>query len=344
MDEKILRILNKFYEEPEVVSKNFGSIEGFIKFILHKGQEYSDLLDPKNQFFYDANLQDMLIWEKYLSAKNKEEYLTEFIIEFLSDLSIENGRILWIVDNEDLLNLFDNRGRNSTAKDVAERVLSEEGFDYYFDFVVDDFYEECIETLNPDNSALLANRISSELEPLSEDDVHQVSFLEELWEIEGQPEKLIISDDNIDALLEDDEATTYIMTHFFPELKSDMENSYSNAYNSAYESELYHLVWSEIEDLLGSNGKEVVIPKRHPQGKDLYRREFDITDKFKEFFTSYFSNHKHHYNDIEYFGTFSSMLEEMMSDGYIERLDFRIPDYPDSTDVERDYNEYVEIR
>jgi len=34
----------------------------------------------------------------------------------------------------------------------------------------------------------------------------------------------------------------------------------------------------------------------------------------------------------------------MMSDGYIERLDFRIPDYPDFRDVEKEYNEYVEIR
>ena len=343
MDEKILRILDKFYDDPDAVLKNFGSIESFIQFILHKGPEYSDLLDPKNQFFYDANWQDKLIWEKYLNSNDKDEYLRKFIEEFLSDLQVENGRILWIVDNEDLLKLFDNRGRNGTAKDVAERVFSEEGFDY-FDFYVDDFYKECVETLNHENLGLLANRISSELEPLSEDDIHQSSFLEELWEVEGQPDKLIINDDNIDALLEDDEATTYIMTHFFPDLKSDMMNSYDNAYNSAYQSELYELVWGEIKDLLGSYGKEVVIPKRHPQGKDLYRREFDITDKFKEFFTKYFSESKNHYNDIEYFGTFSSMLEELMSDGYIERLDFRIPDYPDFRDVEKEYNEYVEIR
>ena len=115
MDEKILRILDKFYDDPDAVLKNFGSIESFIQFILHKGPEYSDLLDPKNQFFYEANWQDKLIWEKYLNSKDKDEYLRKFIEEFLSDLQVENGRILWIVDNEDLLKLFDNRGKIGRA-------------------------------------------------------------------------------------------------------------------------------------------------------------------------------------------------------------------------------------
>jgi hypothetical protein len=37
------------------------------------------------------------------------------------------------------------------------------------------------------------------------------------------------------------------------------------------------------------------------------------------------------------------MLNEMMENDDVERIDFRIPDYPDSDDIENNYNEYVEI-
>jgi len=36
------------------------------------------------------------------------------------------------------------------------------------------------------------------------------------------------------------------------------------------------------------------------------------------------------------------MLKQLFDDG-MERIDFRIPDYPDYSEVESAYNEYVEI-
>jgi hypothetical protein len=36
------------------------------------------------------------------------------------------------------------------------------------------------------------------------------------------------------------------------------------------------------------------------------------------------------------------MLKELFNDG-LDRIDFRIPDYPDSDEVNSYYNEYVEI-
>ena len=54
---------------------------------------------------------------------------------------------------------------------------------------------------------LLANKIVSELPPLTSDDIEQTSFLEELWEIEGQSGFLSITADNITELLEDEKTT-----------------------------------------------------------------------------------------------------------------------------------------
>jgi hypothetical protein len=53
-------------------------------------------------------------------------------------------------------------------------------------------------------------------------------------------------------------------------------------------------------------------------------------------------NWRNNYNSIEYYGSFKEMLNELFNDG-LDRIDFRIPDYPDFDDVKKSYNEYVEI-
>lgn len=342
MEDRIKSLLEKFYEDPELVSKNFGGPQGFIQFILSKGQKYIDYLDPKNEFFFDEGLQDLLIWEQYKASENKPEFLREFALEFLgNDLSVEGDKIFWVGDKDDLLFAFDDRGRDSTARSVAELVFNEDTFDW-FNYVSDDFYNDCVTSLNGDNKSLLANRIVSELQPLTKDDIERTTFLQELWEVEGQPETLSITDENIDSLLDDEETTDYILTHFFPELRSDMLNAYWNAYNSAYESELSKNVYGGLEDRFGDSGKMEVVGKNY-KGQDNWKFVLDITSSFPYFFKEYFSDWKNHWNQIEYYGSFEQFMKELFDSG-VDRIDFRVPDYPDMNDVENIYNEYVEIR
>jgi hypothetical protein len=128
MDDKIVSLIEKFYDDPANVSKNFGGPENFIKFILSKGDKYSEYLDPKNEFFYDNDLQDLLIWEKYQVAEDKQQFLREFIVEFLdNDMDVESGgKISWVIDKEDVLLAFDDRGRDGTARNVAEMIFNED--------------------------------------------------------------------------------------------------------------------------------------------------------------------------------------------------------------------------
>ena len=342
MDDKVVSLIEKFYDNPDNVSKNFGGPENFIKFVLSKGGQYSEYLDPKNEFFYENDLQDLLIWEKYQSVEDKQQFLREFIVEFLdSDMDVESGgKISWVIDKDDVLLAFDDRGRDGTARSAAEMVFNED-FNEHFSDVIDDFYDECIRTLNDKNESLLANKIVSELPPLTSDDIEQTSFLEELWEIEGQSGFLTITPDNITELLEDKETTNYIIANFFPDLKGDMMNAYWNAYNSAYENELSKEVYEGIEGLFGDSGKMIEVGKDY-KGNSRWKYEIDVTKTFEYFFKEYFSDWKNHYNPIEYFGSFGEMLKQLFDDG-MERIDFRIPDYPDYSEVESAYNEYVEI-
>jgi hypothetical protein len=341
MEDKISALIDKFYDNPTGVAKNFGGPEQFIKFVLTKGNPEEHYLDPKNQFFYDEGLQDLLIWEQYQTTPNKLEYFKRFISDFLeSDLVVENDRIIWLIDKDDLLMAFDDRGRDGTAKYAAEMVFNED-YNEHFNDVIDDFYNDCVRTLNDKNESLLANKIVSELPPLTSDDIEQTSFLEELWEIEGQSGFLTITSDNISELLGDDETTDYIITNFFPDLKSDMMNDYHNAFNTAYEDELSKKVYSNLEGFFGDSGKMVNVGTNRA-GNDIWTYAIDVTNTFDYLFKEYFSDWNNHYNPIEYFGSFKEMLNQLFDDG-LNKIDFTIPDYPDSDEIESAYNEYVEI-
>ena len=341
MEDKISALIDKFYDNPTGVAKNFGGPEQFIKFVLTKGNPEEHYLDPKNQFFYDEGLQDLLIWEQYQTTPNKLEYFKRFISDFLeSDLVVENDRIIWLIDKDDLLMAFDDRGRDGTAKYAAEMVFNED-YNEHFNDVIDDFYNDCVRTLNDKNESLLANKIVSELPPLTSDDIEQTSFLEELWEIEGQSGFLTITSDNISELLGDDETTDYIITNFFPDLKSDMMNDYHNAFNTAYEDELSKKVYSNLEGIFGDTVK-MIVEGTNRAGNDIWTYAIDVTNTFDYLFREYFSDWENHYNPIEYFGSFKEMLNQLFDDG-LNKIDFTIPDYPDSDEIESAYNEYVEI-
>ena len=341
MEDKISALIDKFYDNPSGVAKNFGGPEQFIKFVLTKGNPEEHYLDPKNQFFYDEGLQDLLIWEQYQSAPNKLEYLKRFISDFLeNDLVVKNDRIIWLTDTDDLLMSFDDRGRNATAKSAAESVFNDD-YNEHFSDLYTEFYDDCVRTLNDKNENLLANKIVSELPPLTSEDIEQTSFLEELWEIEGQSGFLSITSDNISELLGDNETTDYIITNFFPDLKSDMMNAYHNAFNTAYEDELSKEVYSNLEGFFGDSGKMVNLGTNRA-GNDIWTYAIDVTNTFDYLFKEYFSDWNNHYNPIEYFGSFKEMLNQLFDDG-LNKIDFTIPDYPDSDEIESAYNEYVEI-
>ena len=59
MEDKISALIDKFYDNPIGVAKNFGGPEQFIRFVLSKGNPEEHYLDPKNQFFFDEGLQDL---------------------------------------------------------------------------------------------------------------------------------------------------------------------------------------------------------------------------------------------------------------------------------------------
>ena len=102
-------------------------------------------------------------------------------------------------------------------------------------------------------------------------------------------------------------------------------------------------VYSGMEDLLGKMERnDYTITTK--DGKKLYRTNYliDVTPNIVNIFLNYFSDHKNNYYNIDYYGNFTNMMQEYLNNNE-ERIDFRIPDYPDSRRVEQIYNDIVEI-
>jgi hypothetical protein len=157
-------------------------------------------------------------------------------------------------------------------------------------------------------------------------------------EIQGSPEFLTIDTDNINEILDNYESLKYI--NGISDIFSDLSNSWNNAYNSAYENEVSNLVWNGIEEMFGE--AEVYDYNITQSGKILYRKgiKIDVTPNIVNLFMDYFGNQTH-YHEIDYFGSFEYMMKEYFEEE--SKIDFRIPDYPDHSEVVKFYNEYVEL-
>jgi hypothetical protein len=101
-----------------------------------------------------------------------------------------------------------------------------------------------------------------------------------------------------------------------------------------------NLVWSGIEEMFGKT--EVYDYTITQSGKKLYRKgiKIDVTPNIVNLFMDYFGNQTH-YHEIDYFGSFENMMKEYFEEE--SKIDFRIPDYPDHSEVVKFYNEYVEL-
>jgi hypothetical protein len=146
-DEKSTKIFKKFIEDPKSVSKLFGGFEETMKYFIKNG--LGNLLDPEQEFWYQYDLQDALIWNQYLNSEDQETYVKEFANKFFkSDIAVEGDRVYLILsDKDDLLFMFDDRGRDATSRDIAKNVFSEDYNEYFYGDVVNNFYDDCVKSL-----------------------------------------------------------------------------------------------------------------------------------------------------------------------------------------------------
>jgi len=119
------------------------------------------------------------------------------------------------------------------------------------------------------------------------------------------------------------------------DLKSELRNLHSNAYNNAYESEYHRKVWDELGEYVENKPEWFEWGKKHRVRLKLKK------NVLLGVIVSFFGEYKDYNDSFDYYGSFISLLEHLMdtSDDY-EYLNFRIVDYPDYREVDKNINEY----
>jgi hypothetical protein len=338
MEEKYLKYVNQFNDgDFDSLLPFFDNMENILKFFYKK-----DLLQYVDPF--DSNLDDYQneILNYLINVLGDKETLNKCISD-LSDVTVkEDGYYLQIGDREDLSDLFYGGGRDTSARDVAKSVFADDSWEPYNNTTFN-IYRDVVEELNPENIELLKTYILDRLPN---------------WKIEVDDEtpdlfQNYVKDDGFFYLtleyvydvIRDEESFMYLLNNdYLGNLSSELYSIHYNAYNSAYESEIYDAVMGELETFFDVNtSKWITVPSRYNSEKliEFYEIKFkpnELVNSIKKYVAD--TNLWGYYQvNIGNLGSWLNMMSELMENGDESYLDFGIPDYPDSSLVDRYINE-----
>ena len=338
MEEKYLKYVNEFNDgDFDSLLPFFDNMENILKFFYKK--DLLQYIDP-----FDDNLSDyqLEILNYLLNVLNDRETL-KYCIAQLDDIEFkDDGYYLQIGDREDLADLFDDRGRDTTAKDVAKSVFTDDFWEPYSN-TTDDVYQDVIEELNPENIERLKTYI---LDRLTNWEIEVDDDCPDLFNNYVDDEGVFyLTPENVGDIIGDEESMNYLMNeNYLDDLKGNLYSVHSNAYNSAYETEIYNDVMSELETFFNvKSGKWDSRPSKYNSEKliEYYSIKFnpnEVVNSIKKYVAD--NNLWGYYqHNIGNSGSWINMMSELMENGDESYLDFRIPDYADSSLVDRYINE-----
>ena len=276
--------------------------------------------------------------------ENTVKYITSNI---LSDVEIRpDGFYLYLGNDRDELASFfcGSSRRDSSPEDVAKRVFSDEGLgnDWYFDN--DTKPSEVIDDLDEKNTIHLKDAIFKEIGnvELSLED-YSSDFFESLSEEQGTEGYFKIQAEDLNELIKDSDAINELCKNDLSELGQQLRSIYWNSYNSAYENEIYKLVYDGLDEFF--EGNIDVIPKETTKsdGKKVttYLNYIKIRD-FVGNISLFLENNKgQSYSDsyLDYFGSYTTLMKQLLYDDEFDCIDFRTPDYPDWSTTQKYINE-----
>jgi hypothetical protein len=367
--QKIFELVNVFNDgnfESEI-KPYFNDIMTFFKFINKYGLlyeldinniPYNDISNEVFDYLEDNGILSNFDYDSIPEAfknnylihgleHNYEDTIKYITSDLLTDVQIRpDGFYLYLGNDRDELASFfcGSSRRDVSAEDVAKQVFSEDGLgnDWYFD--VDTKPSDVIDDLDEQNTIHLKDVIFKEIGnvELSLED-YDSDFFESLSEEQGTEGYFKIGPEDLNELIKDSDAINELCKKDLSELGQELQNIYWNAYNSAYENEVYELVYDGLDEYF--EGKIDEVPKEiaKSDGKKVtkYLNYIKIRD-FVGNISLFLENNKgQSYSDsfLEYFGSYSSLMKQLIYDQDYECIDFRTPDYPDWSTTQKYINE-----
>jgi hypothetical protein len=285
-------------------------------------------------------------WQNIILLRKLEKYPQE-TLKYICDNIItdvypmDGGYYLYLRDRTELAVLFDNSGRDTTPRNVAENVLGEEDYwEPYWD-TTDDVYRDVIDDLNGENLQHLENYIVKNIgnQELSLDDYEDALF-HQFSEEQGTEGVFKITSENVMKFIKDEEAMKEMFKKDLDELKSELYSIHNNAYNGAYTDEIYNNVWNELSGYFEPKSWKYNEKERY-YGKKIQQEYIKINDFYSDIYTFLSENVDKQWKDqsLEYWGSYTGFVSNMMDNGERDWLSFRIPDYPDWTRIKKNIND-----
>jgi hypothetical protein len=294
-----------------------------------------NFLEKNKIFDEDENVKDFFL-EEYPNAfllhrlNTNEEETLQYIIDLLSDVTEEGGRIYMRINSrEDLAKLFkgSSYSRYSTPKEVAEKVLQDENYDYFgFDSSIE--ISSIVDNLNGENLSklrqiFLKNNEGSE-EFTLDDETFKVSK-------ENMDQ---ITDQELAELIEQDD-----------ELRGNLVSLYNQSQEYAYSDELWEEVNGGLKDFFKVDKYffEEPFKVKRVDGSEItrYNNKVDITNIFYDAVLKGLEDNQKY--DEPVFGTgadFETMLIELLDEDFNGgEIDFTVPEYADYSKTIQNMNE-----
>jgi hypothetical protein len=320
-------IIDQFNDGEFDAEVHFGDYNTFFTFLNKRGLlSQIDIENPEVQ-----NL--LLIW---LHGSDRKRF-HEFVVDKLSDVDMDENGVIYLDlgDRSELSNFFCESSRNGLSKGYIEDILSGENDLHLYEYTTDSVYRDVIEGLNPKNMKRLREYV---IENLKGQKIETETIeLEDIAKEQGHPEYVTV-DNPITAqtIIDDKDSMNYLLDTYLEDLKSELDSIHTNAYNQAYESEIYKIVFNELQEYINGNGEYYSQPHRFKKDTITQRFRVPVASNFDEIILDYLISNKNRGSRglLEYWGDYMPIVQDEQ-----DCLTVNSPDYPDFREVENNINE-----
>jgi hypothetical protein len=327
-----LRMIDDFNDnEQDQIIDLFGDINSFFEIL--KSKDLLHLIDPE----VDNSSDWVNDWLIHIYESDYKELFYSYVVSYLGDVELKNGKFYLVLKGRDELSeIFCDSSRYNSSRDVAERVLDEDG-DYYdpYDNTTNDVYNDVIKELTPKNLQTLYELIIDELKDTNLDT--GTELLENLEEEQGYPEFVSINESNIKEIVDDEETMNFLLKNYLGDIKSNLYSVHHNAFNGAYNDEIWEEIWDELSKYFIDRGDYISRPSSSKQPeKTIQYFEIEIRH-FESNILEYLRNNSRYGNTgtLYYQGNYTEVLKEDF-----DCLKLSFPDYPNFRKVDKYINDY----
>jgi hypothetical protein len=295
-----------------------------------------EFMEKYNIFEEDENVRDWY-YNSYPNAitlhlfNTNEKQALDLVLSSLIDVTEDNGRYwMRITSRENLASFFydSNSARYTTAKDIAEKVLQEDSYEFLD-------YDDSMDTID------LINVLNSEnLKELRQEFLKRNSKSNE-FTLDDEPFE--VTQENMDSIT-DGELSELVEQDL--NLRNELNSLYNAAQEYAYSDELYEKVMGGLKDFFGTKDflKESSVQVKRADDSVITRSKYevDVSNIFVDAVVESLNQNLNYDEDV--FGGkgyFETILMELMDDGDFNGgyINFSVPDYPNFSKTTQNMND-----